>query len=573
MTAEKNIEDKLEELGQAIGSDESLVENVMSRIDAKPIAESNRTDKSKNKLLLRRFVMNRLTKLAAAAVITIAVLIGIHHFKGSVDLATPAFAKMIEAMKKMPWAHAVFQMQWEDREEQSEFWYSFASKIEASKEQNGKLTLYDYNKQVAYAYDPSTEQVTISSLRKRNFAVGAGSPWELLEKTVEELSKNEGTQVTRENDEYDGKDVEIYKVRVPRGNMGIEEWLFVADSNTHLIMTLKLRGYDTDGNVMVHGEATFDYPDDGPADIYELGTPRSVAVIDDRTKPEAEEIVNTYNTYRRNAPSRYIAVAVHYNHIKRIGADVIDEVVRVYTDGKLQRFEKYQVFDWLEYLDNWPKYSAQMGNTLDSQLKWWIQGEYSGCILVVLYDGEYNYTVNRDLKTKRWISQPPEHEPEKKYRDFGVSSWGWPQHNLRLGVPGEPPITVLEDEYSKQNKLICLQRLWQGKVHKDWAALPCERLWYLNPQCDYICQRFEEHYVRNAPWQKDKSWLEGVEPDRISAERTRIQEVTEFGQTDAGQWYPKRIKTGRNALTIFLDTDPEFPEGIFDPETLPKANK
>ena len=95
MTAEKNIEDKLEELGQAIGSDESLVENVMSRIDAKPIAESNRTDKSKNKLLLRRFVMNRLTKLAAAAVITIAVLIGIHHFKGSVDLATPAFAKMI----------------------------------------------------------------------------------------------------------------------------------------------------------------------------------------------------------------------------------------------------------------------------------------------------------------------------------------------------------------------------------------------------------------------------------------------------------------------------------------------
>jgi len=135
MTARKNIEDKLEELGQAIGSDESLIENVMSRIDAKPIAESNRTDKSKNKLLLRRFVMNRLTKLAAAAVITIAVLIGIHHFKGSVDLATPAFAKMIEAMKKMPWAHAVFQMQWEDREEQSELWYSFASKIEASKEQ------------------------------------------------------------------------------------------------------------------------------------------------------------------------------------------------------------------------------------------------------------------------------------------------------------------------------------------------------------------------------------------------------------------------------------------------------
>jgi len=45
MTAKKNIEDKLEELGQAIGSDESLIENVMSRIDAKPIAKSNRIER------------------------------------------------------------------------------------------------------------------------------------------------------------------------------------------------------------------------------------------------------------------------------------------------------------------------------------------------------------------------------------------------------------------------------------------------------------------------------------------------------------------------------------------------
>lgn len=515
---------------------------------------------------------SRIPKLAAAAVIIIAVLIVIHQFTGPVYVGTPAFAKMIGAMKKIPCAHAVLQMRRGDHEERAQFWYSFTSKVEASKEQNGKLTFYDYSRQVAYAYDPGAEQVTIFSLGERKFASGAGSPWELMEKTVEQLSENEGVQVTRKSEEYNGRNVEIHKVRVPR-KVGIEEWLFVADSDTHLIMTLKLRGYDSDGNVIVNGEMIFDYPDDGPADIYELGAPRSAAVIDDRTKPEAEEMLKTYKAYCQNAPSRYIAVAVHYNHIERIGADVIDEVVRVYTDGRLQRFEKYQVFDWLEYLDNWQKYSDQMGNTLDSQLKWWTQGEYSGCILVVLYDGEYNYTVERDLKTKRWSSKPPEHDPERNYRDFGLSSWGWPQYNLRLGVPGEPAITVLDDEYSKQNKLTCLQMLWQGKVHKDWAALPCKRSWYLNPQCDYICQRFEESYVRNAPWQKDKSWLEGVKPDRISAERTRIREVTEFGQTDAGQWYPRRIDTGRNALTIFLDTDPEFPEGIFDPRTLPKADK
>lgn len=76
MTAKENIEEKLEKLGQAIGSDELFLKNVTNRINAKPIAESNRTGKSKNKLLLKRFVMNRFTKFAAAAVIIIIVLVG-----------------------------------------------------------------------------------------------------------------------------------------------------------------------------------------------------------------------------------------------------------------------------------------------------------------------------------------------------------------------------------------------------------------------------------------------------------------------------------------------------------------
>ena len=533
------------------------------------VAASDKTESPHLRPKTWRIIMkSRITKLAAAAVIIIAVLIVIHQFTGPVYVETPAFAKMIETMKKMPWAHVFFQMQREDHKEQSQFWYSFTSKVEASKEQNGKLTFDDYSRQVAYAYDPGTEQITIYSLRERKFALGAESPWEWLEKFVEALSENEGTQVTRKNDEYDGSDVEIYKVRVPRGNKGVEEWLFVVDSDTHLIMTLKLRGYEPDGNVMVFCEMTFDYPDDGPADIYELGAPRSAAVIDDRTKPEAEEIFNTYKAYRQNAPSRYIVVEAHYNNIERIGAVVIDAVTRVYTDGRLQRSERYQPVDWLEYLDNWPKYSAQMGNTFDSQIKWWTQSEYSACGLIMLYDNEYYYTVTCDLKTKRWSSVPPVHDPERNDRQDELGGWGWPLNRLSLGVPGEPPITVLEDEYSKQDKLICLQRLWQGEVYKGSATLPCKSLWYLNPQRDYICQRFEEHYLRNAPWQRDKSWLEGVDPNRVSVGKTQIRQVTEFGQTDAGQWYAKRI--GGNNAVIFLDTDPEFPEGIFDPENLPK---
>jgi len=69
MTAKKDIENRLEELGQAIGSDKSLVDNVMSDINARTSAEFNRVK--------RRLTMIRFTKLAAAAVIIIIVLSGV----------------------------------------------------------------------------------------------------------------------------------------------------------------------------------------------------------------------------------------------------------------------------------------------------------------------------------------------------------------------------------------------------------------------------------------------------------------------------------------------------------------
>ena len=99
MTAKNNLERELEKLAQAMGFGESVVENVMSRIDARPVAESNQTDKSKNKLLLKRFVMNRFTKGAAAAVILIVILIGLSQLGPSIDGATVAFGDVLEKIR------------------------------------------------------------------------------------------------------------------------------------------------------------------------------------------------------------------------------------------------------------------------------------------------------------------------------------------------------------------------------------------------------------------------------------------------------------------------------------------
>jgi len=87
MTIKETVEEKLEKLGQAIGSGDSLVENVMSCIDAKPFGEPKRIKKLSAKLIARRFIMNRFTKFAAAAAIIVAAVLSITFLDKSVPPA------------------------------------------------------------------------------------------------------------------------------------------------------------------------------------------------------------------------------------------------------------------------------------------------------------------------------------------------------------------------------------------------------------------------------------------------------------------------------------------------------
>ena len=107
MTAKEPIESRLEKLGRAIGSDESLVAKVMSRIDSikadqKEFAKFNRSS------LLKSFITNRFTKLAAAAVIAVGVVFGVKVVIN--DLASPAYAleQTLEACKNKQQVHFTF---------------------------------------------------------------------------------------------------------------------------------------------------------------------------------------------------------------------------------------------------------------------------------------------------------------------------------------------------------------------------------------------------------------------------------------------------------------------------------
>lgn len=108
MTAEEEINKRLEELAKAIPPEETLVKIVMSSIAAKPIGESSRISKSKNKLIIRKFIMSRFTKFAAAAVIILIAVFGVNFLNKS---SAPAYG-MTDALEFISQAKTLHIQGW-----------------------------------------------------------------------------------------------------------------------------------------------------------------------------------------------------------------------------------------------------------------------------------------------------------------------------------------------------------------------------------------------------------------------------------------------------------------------------
>jgi len=100
MTSKDNLEERLHELSQTIGSDEKLVENVISRINATSVASLTGAGR------VRRIILKHsLIKLAAAAMIAVVVWASINYFYGSANGMSKVYAAMIESLHNVHTVH------------------------------------------------------------------------------------------------------------------------------------------------------------------------------------------------------------------------------------------------------------------------------------------------------------------------------------------------------------------------------------------------------------------------------------------------------------------------------------
>jgi len=228
---------------------------------------------------------SRITKLATAAVVIIAVLVGMHWFGSSFDGVSVAFANVREAMDQMPLVHKVLHTYRDGKKYHTENWYSFESRTVLSKfsveGECFKISSLNYDTMKNVVYDPNSDVVKILYRTDVSSGFLPASPRSLVEDYIE-VFEQQNASVEHEKDQYEGKDVDIYYFSIPRNFRGDRvEVEFIVDHNSHLPIVYKRKFWTPENHLRFDQVVSFDFPEKGPENIYDLGVPRSTKVFYD----------------------------------------------------------------------------------------------------------------------------------------------------------------------------------------------------------------------------------------------------------------------------------------------------
>ena len=534
MKSAKNIEQSIRKL--TVESGDRIHDRVLQKLLSK-LDQSKRRATVEQANIWRTIMKSRVSKIATVACIMIAVLVALHPFSNSLDSTTAAYARMNEAIRNVPWMRISYtsrildpngNVRADNDQWNTDIWYSFNSQVLIQKFSFGRVTYKDYSRQEIYNYNPDSKRIVLSALSINKLPVEANSPWSWLERHIQRMMPF-GGNVIRKTGKYDGKEVEVFEViSAPKPGMADVRGKIFVDKVTSLPVAEERTYINPEiGKPQRVEKGTFEYPQRGPADIYDLGLSRDIPIMGSRSLPPWEEIVLLYESCRRAAPERYITIVTRELRILR---EPIESVEICYAGEGRFREERHFLFQTGAVGTQWAEQAPEIGNTFDSILKWSHAFKARGQISISIFDKSNGFYARRqDNGTWKITKQTLEGE-ELTTEDFWqlspIADIGWPQ------IRGYAD--VVQDDYARENNLIRIEALG--------------RQFYLNPERDYICQRYTDIYGRST-------------------------DVKEFDQTREGKWYPKRVEGPGITNTIYLETNPVFPEGIFDTNNLPKEDR
>jgi len=506
----------------------------------KAMEDAARTERPCAASRARRFGV-RSRRLAAALAGACAIALAALLLSTVGGRGGTAYAQVEEAIRnssKAEWVHWI--------EGRTERWFSARPPRVALKFPGGELRYiaYEANRQVSYT--PENRTITISWEPQREELEGVASLLDVLLAEVER-QKEQGNLLEVSSGEVGGRPCQVFALNTAEGRGR----LFVDMERRRLIRT----EVQTPGGELL--TAQFDYPEEGPQSIYDLGAPRDARVVDLTAPTEVQELKAKVEQAARTALPEYCAIACkrmkeHDLVNKGEGLpSVRASVSSVYVKGDMMRVDVYEVrspggITHRESMD----YHKELWDQLPAEdmdaLEQWVASRKP--TRVVFYDAE--------SATKVQLGD-----------EGGLAT---SQYTVSRAV--EPYIWCLRIRLRNTRALEAMDGEWGRLVgFESYRGISYDQ-WYFNPGRNYVCE-FHEWGTDNQRQILEPGIQTGGDPYR----HTSTLKLDEYARTPRGVWYPRRqtqvdFRTGYGSVTYdivnHVDDSRTLLESVFNPNSV-----
>ena len=536
----------------------------------------------------RIIMKSKWTKMSTAvAAVIVAVVIGFNLWDTPKLEAAELLMQVAKNMEELAWTKTISKNYVPGKEEAVStdvHWTDVQNKRVYAIYSGKYIHLMDYNIREWSIYRPETNDMIIKPLK------GVWrSPSDELETHIKMLEE-EGVEVTQSEGAYKGKKATIIQfdktnnyidgkgpmTNMMMGGKYVRTMRFkVMISGDPLLMGAAEISYlDHEDNVIKTTTQESEAIKKGPADVYELGVPRDCKIIDKRRDRAVQEVREKIREHQKSFLNEYVAVITE----ARIedGEEDVREAFVIFCEGRKLRVDSYRpLYEKTDEVT--PLYEDELRASLGYVKDYWKGRRKPYIDSVRLYDGLWQYVL--EAKDDKLKAREKQRRPDgDMFGDDDLDDFTW----RTLWWLNEPE-HMYEDDYSRANGLIAMELTSQSL----FGRLPKRQVLYVDPEKDYVCHRYVNEELLDAPWQEDKNWLEDVEGKGRLTETVTDRQVVEYGRTAEGKWYPKvitekgyrhyhgAIRSDRDRIIRIhlIAENPEFPEGIFDPERLPKVEE
>jgi len=490
-----------------------------------------------------------MTKLALAAAVVIAAALGL--YVGNPFSSSITWANMRDAFLAQQWVHVKY-------DNGRETWSNLQTGDHCLKDWDGRCVAIDRTRNIRQTYDAALGQ-HISENRPARYPNDIVPPWEPKTawesvigpwEAMAEYGRTQDWEVERHSDSTGGRQLVRFDCYFndAAGRRLLIRHLW-ADPTTRLPLTIweRLQLGDRERQKRESVTGAFDFPQTGPASIYDLGVSRDLPVAKSHDKiasASVTEVLEAGKAALKRFPPRY-RVVVWDNERET-------EIEVIWRDDQRIRHDHY----FNIRANSYPEYHLALPATAEEAFVW---AKTQTPISTYLFDGEKVYT--RHYQHPAVTKSAAEARVEKSEDGFGLPMNSRPIEEQWFYAKLRPAdFEVIADAPEELSPYIGL-RTNHGDIRREY---------YVDPEHDYLC-------VRNIWWkQRSGRW-----------EKEREYEYSSFTRLPGGSWYaakcslvtypdPERgtVRGGANwNLDIQLLEESDFPSGTFEGEDLLEGAK